>query len=256
MPGIGHSVGFSWLSNWMTTLEASQGVFMWFGEGNILKENLKIHSLSMFSKWLESIIVNNSVLAVHRVTALPEWKDIILRKIDHQTLMYLFHKVFRVPSNHRSFYPRFFPLKWYAVTKTHISSCLRETEGLAVQDRDLTIPLSSFHQGRESCRSNRYWLLSLWMSLFHLCRVCSSCTADSASSCGHCMALGEEWIRQGGNVEESTAPEAPIPSKSTHGELNINSQCISWTHTNWGPERGGSVGQNKLQDEPRWMGGI
>ena len=166
MPGIGHSVDFSCLSNWMTTLGASQGVFMWFDEGNILKENLKIHSLSMFSKWLESIIVNNSVLALHRVTALPEWKDIILRKIDHQTLMYLFHKVFGVPSNHRSFYPRFFPLKWYAVTKTHISSCLRETEGLAVQDRDLIIPLSSFHQGRESCRSNRYWLLSLCLNEF------------------------------------------------------------------------------------------
>lgn len=138
---------------------------MWFNEGNILKKNLKIRSLSTFSKWLEFIIVNNSVLALHRVTALPEWKD-ILRKIDHQTLMYLLHKVFRVPSNHWSFYPCFFPLKWYAITKTHISSCLRETEGLAVQDRDLTVPFSSFHQGRESCRSNHYWLLSLCMNEF------------------------------------------------------------------------------------------
>ena len=110
MPGREHSVGFNWLSNWMTALGASQWLFTWFNEGNILQQNLKIHLLSTFSKWLESIIVNNSALALHRVTALPEWKDIILRNIDHQTLIYLFSKVFWVPSNHWSFYPCFFPL--------------------------------------------------------------------------------------------------------------------------------------------------
>lgn len=57
--------------------------FMWFNEGNILKQDLKLCSLSTFSKWPEFIIANNSALASPRVTAMPGWKEIILRKIDH-----------------------------------------------------------------------------------------------------------------------------------------------------------------------------
>lgn len=60
---------------------------MWFTEEDILKQCFKICSLSYFSQRPLFIIADGSSLLVPKATALQAWKEIILSKIGHLTLI-------------------------------------------------------------------------------------------------------------------------------------------------------------------------